>query len=76
MSVVIVIPLYKTDLRTEEDKSIRQAVAVLGKYPIIAAVPESLDTETLSAEYPELSFERFADGNFRSVRTYNIQRPA
>ena len=71
MSVVIVIPLYKTDLRTEEDKSIRQAVSVLGKYPIIAAVPESLDTETLSAKYPELSFERFADENFRSVRTYN-----
>lgn len=71
MNVVIVIPLYKTDLGQEEDKAIRQAIKILNKYPIVAVVPESMNTGTLSAKYPGLSFETFGDGNFKSIRTYN-----
>ena len=69
--VVIVIPVYKTDLKWYEKIAINRALEVLGKYHIVFCCPESLDIGLLNEKYGVECAERFDDSYFRSIETYN-----
>ena len=43
ISVVIVIPIYKSILSSTEEISLKQLNKVLGKYPRVFIAPKSLD---------------------------------
>lgn len=68
-TVAIVIPIYSKQPSQDEKKSLIQCKKILGKHPIIVICPQSLDI----SEYKFLTdkFERFADKNFRSVKSYS-----
>ena len=66
--VVIVIPIYKNTLHSNEAKSLAQCKKVLQHYPIVFVAPQSLTPEFLSRED---QVERFNDTYFKSPKTYN-----
>jgi len=66
--VVIVIPIYKNTLHSNEAKSLAQCKKVLQHYPIVFVAPQSLTPEFLSRED---QVERFDDTYFKSPKTYN-----
>lgn len=68
---IIVIPIYKDKLSSNETLSLNQAFSVLGKHDITAAIPNELDISAISSAFPELGFERFDDFWFRSLKSYN-----
>jgi hypothetical protein len=70
-SVAIVIPLYQAHLSTAEEASLRQCVAILGHYPLILAIPESLSVASLLTEFPSLTVATFPDAHFESIDSYN-----
>lgn len=67
----VVIPIYKIDFSENEKISLRQVFKILSGHRIIAAVPESLDTSSLSCSFPALEFRKFEDSNFKGIRGYN-----
>lgn len=69
--VAVIIPLYQTQLKTQEEVSLRQCLHVLAKHPIIFAVPESLDISFLAAYDITPRAIRFKDEYFKSTKTYN-----
>ncbi len=70
-SVAILIPLYRTDLTPTERLSLRQCVAVLGKYPIVLVKPEGLAVSALLQEFPKLTTRSFPDHYFTGTDSYN-----
>jgi glycosyltransferase involved in cell wall biosynthesis len=69
--VKVVIPIYKTELSTLEIRSLQQAYMVLKPYPLIVVKPESLDTSSLEASFPALSYKSFDDDYFKGISGYN-----
>lgn len=67
--VAIVVPLYSKKPSEDEKASLLQCKKLLGKYPIIVSCPESLDVSEY--EFLTQNFERFADKNFKSVKSYS-----
>ena len=67
----VVIPIYKAEFAYEEEISLRQVCNILKMYDIIAAVPESMDTSSISSQFPMLKYRKFADSNFKGIRAYN-----
>ena len=56
--VLVVVPVYTETLGGHDEKSLRQAVKMLGRYPITLLVPEDLNTSMLQEQFPGLSFTR------------------
>lgn len=70
-SVVVVIPMYRTELSSAERASLRQCILRLGHYPLLLAVPDSLSVSSLVAEFPTLGVMTFHDSYFASIGGYN-----
>lgn len=72
--VAVVIPVYRSDLSGDEQRSLEQCLKVLGSHPIRLIGPESFDFRAFVESYrlPEsVKMERFDDGHFRGIRDYN-----
>ncbi len=69
--VSIIIPIYKTDLTSDEIMSFVQCLKVLGNYPIVLAQPESVDFSAFISTYKGITVETFPDRYFKSVSCYN-----
>ena len=69
--VAIVIPIYKSTLTHNEEKSLLQCQRILGKHPIIFVAPNSLNLNFLAKWDIEYSAIRFEDQYFKSPKTYN-----
>ncbi len=67
----IVIPCYRSDLKTSEQAALERCLSVLHSHPIIVAKPAKLDLTSLLFRYPALHTESFPDECFDSVRSYN-----
>lgn len=67
--ITVVIPLYKTVLSKTEQMSLKQCLHVLGKYKLVFAQPENLDSSKLTAN--KIQVEKFPDHYFKSVFGYN-----
>lgn len=59
--VKVVVPLYRSDLSAEEERSLRHNLDVLHRYPVVLLVPEGLDTSALEARYPQCATLRVSD---------------
>jgi hypothetical protein len=68
---IVVIPVYKPQLDYLEEISLKQCVAVLGRYPIAFVCPQSLDTSQYTAYAPTARLERFDDNYFKDIAGYN-----
>jgi hypothetical protein len=69
--VAIVIPIYKSNLNSEEILSLTQCLKVFIKYPIQFVGPESLSTEFLEPWLKQVHIIRFDDKYFKNPKTYN-----
>lgn len=70
-NVAVIIPVYKSTLTDLELRSLQQAYAVLGKYPIVIIKPASLDLTDFLNTYSGISTESFADDYFKGIAGYN-----
>lgn len=70
ISVVIVIPIYKSILSSTEEISLKQLNKVLGKYPRVFIAPKSLDYDFESLG-EGIGVERFDDRWFQGVTAYS-----
>lgn len=66
--VVVLIPIYATDLRETERISLARCLDVLGKHDICLFAPESL---SLPHELSHLACERFEDRYFTDISGYS-----
>ena len=72
MSIVIAIPVYKSVLSTDEERSLRQCLNVLGSYSITLVCPDNLDVSSYcSVAGRKLPCERFSPSFFQSIDGYN-----
>lgn len=69
--VAVVIPYYKNELISSEQKSLQACVRTLGTYNIILITPKSLDKTEICQKYPLLKVKTFEDEYFHSLRSYN-----
>lgn len=69
--IVIVIPIYRTDLLEQERKSLLQCVTLLSDYSIVILKPESLNIDSILIEFNLKKVELFPDECFSSLRAYN-----
>lgn len=69
--VAVVIPIYKPTLSKFEEISLSQCMKVLAGYPIIAIVPESLETSAITDFNLFQRSETFPDHFFKDVQRYN-----
>jgi hypothetical protein len=70
-SVCVVVPVYRQRLESYERIALERCLEVLKSYPIVVVKPQSLDLGELSARYPQLRFEEFADHFFAGIAGYN-----
>ena len=68
---VVVIPIYRTSLKSFEVISLRQCFKVLYNYDICFICPESLKEESLFKAYPEARIVALDDKHFQSIGSYN-----
>lgn len=71
VNVVVVIPVYKTDLTDHERIALTQCVRVLGHYPLVLVAPHSLNLATYREVYAPLQEQRFDDAYFADIQGYN-----
>lgn len=72
--VKIVIPLYCTDLRDEEIRSIERTCSVLSRHPIVLLIPETLDPAPFNERFPGHEIMRVSDewlGTKHGIAGYN-----
>lgn len=69
--VAVVIPVYKTNLSSKEEISLRQCIQVLGNHPIRFVAPLSLDLAFLNPWIGQVESIQFDDAYFKSPKTYN-----
>ena len=72
--VKVVIPIYTSSLNGDERRSLRQTMEVLGKWPRVFVVPQSLDTAALEAEWKPSQVIRVSDqwlGRANGIAGYN-----
>lgn len=71
----VLIPVYKTELKAAEERSLRQCLTVLGKHSICLIGPEGLDITAYKAVAKAcgttVDMERFEPSYFSSVAGYN-----
>ena len=70
-SVIIVIPIYTTQLTEFEHASLRQCFQVLGAYDICFIKPRSLDIAPLAEKYRANHVFEFPDTCFLGIAAYN-----
>lgn len=72
-SVVVVIPLYTTELSGDARMALARTVRVLRKHPLVLLCPAGLDLMPLQSLLPDadLSIERFETDFFKGVEGYN-----
>lgn len=68
--VAIVIPVYQLELNSNEEKSLRQCIKVLGHYPIIFVGPDNFQADYIE-NTPNASFVGFPASYFDSTKSYN-----
>ena len=72
--VKVVVPIYAERLNVREDKSLRQTVKMLGRYPIVLLAPEGMDISAVTTEFPSCSVMRVTDewlGKKNGIDGYN-----
>lgn len=71
--IIVVIPVYRPTLSSDEAASLRQCIKVLGAHHDVALVcPDSLDTAAYDAVAGEqLRAERFKESFFEGIEGYN-----
>lgn len=71
--VVVVIPIYKTDLDDNEMISLKRSVKILGKHPFAIACPEHIDLKPLEPILKPISYtvKRFDNSYFKGISGYN-----
>lgn len=69
--IVVVIPIYCSELSEDEYIALKQCAVVLCEYSIVIVKPLSLNVDFILSEYPELKAESFSDECFSSLRAYN-----
>jgi len=71
--VIIVIPIYKTDLPESDLMSLKRTLHILRNHPFAIACPESLDLGPLSGLLPTVNYreERFKNHYFAGIEGYN-----
>ena len=69
--VIVVIPVYKTELSDMEIKSLKQVYSVLSNFRITVIKPESLELPVLKKDFPGLTFTSFHDSYFEGIHSYN-----
>ncbi len=69
--VIIVIPIYTTQLSKEEHASLQQCFEVLSDYPKCFVVPQSLSIDSLIKHYPAEQIISFPDCYFQGIAGYN-----
>lgn len=69
--VNIVIPIYKSDLDSDERIALQRCCNVLSAYPKTIVKPKSLNINALLDEFPALSVADFADDYFTDILAYN-----
>jgi hypothetical protein len=68
--VAVIIPVYQSELNSNEERSLRQCFQVLGNYPIIFVGPEGLQANYLQ-NGEQSTFIGFPKHYFQSTKTYN-----
>ena len=73
INIIIVIPVFRPTLSSDEKASLRQCLKVLGPHHDVALVcPDSLDTAAYDGAAAEkLRTERFKDSFFEGIEGYN-----
>ena len=73
INIIIVIPVFRPTLSSDEKASLRQCLKVLGPHHDVALVcPDSLDTAAYDGAAAEkLRAERFKDSFFEGIEGYN-----
>lgn len=71
--VIVVIPIYKTDLDQDETISLNRAVEVLKGHDFAIVCPENLDITPLAYVLEKVNYttERFPEKYFKGVSGYN-----
>jgi hypothetical protein len=69
--VKVLIPVYKNEIDSYEEKALKQCCTVLSAYPLVFVKPQSLDIVNLKKDYPQIEEENFADSYFASITGYN-----
>lgn len=73
--VIIVIPIYKSELSWVEKASLHQCIKILGQFPIKFVCPKNLEVthyeEMLQDKTCNFSFEKFDNKYFKSVADYS-----
>ena len=71
--VIVVVPLYTTQLSADDVVSLERTIAVLGKHPLAVVCPEGLDLSPLdNLLHPGTpAVERFPPTYFKGVEGYN-----
>lgn len=59
--VKVIVPLYRSELAAEEERSLAHNLTVLKRHPSVLLVPEGLDTSALEARYPQCAVLRVSD---------------
>jgi hypothetical protein len=71
----VIIPIYKENLSSDEEISLRQCLSVLGAYPIVFVAPQKLNCEKygqICSEYDSnIRYELFKDKFFNGLNGYN-----
>lgn len=73
---IVVIPVHKETITTDEQMSLRQCASVLKSYPICIVCPQGLNvtvyTKTLSDNGATCFIERFSARFFDGIKGYNL----
>jgi hypothetical protein len=70
-TIEIVVPIYKSELNTEEIFSVDRTIYVLGSYSITFFAPVSLDVSFYAHRYPSAKFKFFETKYFASIQDYS-----
>lgn len=72
MKITVLIPVYKTNLSTEETLSLKQCFKILSRYDIRLVCPTTLDTTAYNnAIGKDIKAERFEPIFFDGIKGYN-----
>ena len=69
--IVIIIPIYRTDLTHNEEISVQQCFKILSRHKIIFICPSKLVGDVFFAKYPSADVVDFEDSYFSAHARYN-----
>ncbi len=72
--VAVVIPVYKSTMNADEEKSLNRCIKVLGKFPLILVCPQCLNLSNYELHIPHntnFTIQRFPDKFFKDIQGYN-----